>query len=122
MPPELPPLTEWETFYVIVGSSAAALTGLQFVVIALLAFGATLLGRIPNAALGGVLMFVALRIVRVNQIASICRQSLGEFFLIAVTAAAIIVLNLIADIMLLAVDPTLARRGRGMQRLLGRAS
>jgi len=35
MPPELPPLTEWETFYVIIGSSAAALTGLQFVVIAL---------------------------------------------------------------------------------------
>ena len=31
----LPPLHEWETFYVIVGSSAAALTGLQFVVIAL---------------------------------------------------------------------------------------
>jgi hypothetical protein len=35
MPPELPPLTEWESFYVIIGSSAAALTGLQFVVIAL---------------------------------------------------------------------------------------
>ena len=33
--PVLPPLSEWETFYVIVGSSAAALTGLQFVVIAL---------------------------------------------------------------------------------------
>jgi hypothetical protein len=31
----LPPLSEWETFYVIIGSSAAALTGLQFVVIAL---------------------------------------------------------------------------------------
>lgn len=30
-------LHEWETFYVIVGSSAAALTGLQFVVIALTA-------------------------------------------------------------------------------------
>ncbi len=30
-----PPLAEWETFYVIIGSSAAALTGLQFVVIAL---------------------------------------------------------------------------------------
>ena len=29
-------LHEWETFYVIVGSSAAALTGLQFVVIALI--------------------------------------------------------------------------------------
>jgi hypothetical protein len=31
------PLTEWESFYVIVGSSSAALTGLQFVVIALIA-------------------------------------------------------------------------------------
>jgi hypothetical protein len=31
----LPPLHEWETFYVIIGSSAAALTGLQFVVVAL---------------------------------------------------------------------------------------
>ena len=30
-------LTAWESFYVIVGSSAAALTGLQFVVIALVA-------------------------------------------------------------------------------------
>ena len=29
--------TEWESFYVIIGSSAAALTGLQFVVIALVA-------------------------------------------------------------------------------------
>jgi hypothetical protein len=34
-PPVLPPLAEWETFYVIVGSSAAALTGLMFVVITL---------------------------------------------------------------------------------------
>src|ERR1700688_3584536 len=70
----------------LAGLAAAA------IVIALLAFGAALLGRIPNAALGGVLIFVALRIVRVNQIVSIYRQSLGEFFLIAVTAAAIIVL------------------------------
>jgi hypothetical protein len=30
-------LTAWETFYVIIGSSGAALTGLQFVVIALVA-------------------------------------------------------------------------------------
>src|SRR5258708_21035042 len=30
-------LTEWESFYVIVGSSGAALTGLQFVVMALIA-------------------------------------------------------------------------------------
>src|SRR5262245_29425662 len=33
--PSLPPLSEWETFYVITGSAAAALTGLMFVVIAL---------------------------------------------------------------------------------------
>src|SRR5205807_9781131 len=31
------PLTAWESFYVIVGSAGAALTGLQFVVIALVA-------------------------------------------------------------------------------------
>jgi hypothetical protein len=31
------PLAAWESFYVIIGSSAAALTGLQFVVIALIA-------------------------------------------------------------------------------------
>ena len=31
----MPALHDWETFYMIVGSSAAALTGLQFVVIAL---------------------------------------------------------------------------------------
>ena len=30
------PFRDWETFYVIVGSSAAALTGLQFVVVALM--------------------------------------------------------------------------------------
>lgn len=33
----LSPLARWENFYVIVGSSAGALTGLQFVVIALIA-------------------------------------------------------------------------------------
>ena len=48
--------------------------------------------RIPNAALGGVLLFVALRIIRFRQIAAVARQSFGEFLLILVTAAAIIVL------------------------------
>jgi len=33
----MPSIKEWESFYVIVGSSAAALTGLQFVVMALVA-------------------------------------------------------------------------------------
>jgi hypothetical protein len=31
------PLAEWEGFYVIIGTSAAALTGLMFVVIAVVA-------------------------------------------------------------------------------------
>src|SRR5712671_7628528 len=62
------------------------------IVLALLAFGATLLRHVPNAALGGVLLFVALRIIRLKQIVAIYRQSLGEFFLIVATAASIIVL------------------------------
>ena len=62
------------------------------IVIALLAFGASLLSRIPNAALGGVLLFVAIRILRDGQIVAIYRQSFGEFLLILSTAAAIIVL------------------------------
>jgi len=37
----IPTLSHWESFYVIVGSSAAALTGLQFVVVTLIA-GSTL--------------------------------------------------------------------------------
>src|SRR3954470_2064482 len=62
------------------------------IILALLAFGATLLQHVPNAALGGVLLFVALRIIRVRQIVAIYRQSIGEFFLVVATAAAIIVL------------------------------
>jgi MFS superfamily sulfate permease-like transporter len=62
------------------------------IVLALLAFGATLLQHVPNAALGGVLLFVALRIIRVGQIVTIYRQAPGEFLLIVATAAAIIVL------------------------------
>jgi hypothetical protein len=34
-PTALSPFSAWESFYVIIGSSAAALTGLQFVVIVL---------------------------------------------------------------------------------------
>ena len=41
------PLAGWENFYVIVGSSAAALTGLQFVVITLI--GSELLARSTGA-------------------------------------------------------------------------
>jgi sulfate permease, SulP family len=62
------------------------------IVLALLAFGAALLKHVPEAALGGVLLFVALRIIRIGQIVKIYRASLGEFLLIMATAAAIVVL------------------------------
>jgi sulfate permease, SulP family len=72
-------------------SQIASLTAVA-IIIALLAFGTSLLHRIPNAALGGVLLFVALRIIRFRQIVAVGRQSVGEFLLILVTAAGIIVL------------------------------
>jgi len=62
------------------------------IVLALAAFGAALLRHVPHAALAGVLLFVALRIVRVRQIVAVYRQSFGEFLLIVATTAAIIVL------------------------------
>jgi sulfate permease, SulP family len=62
------------------------------IVLALLAFGAALLKHVPEAALAGVLLFVALRIIRFGQIVTIYRESMAEFLLIAATAAAIIVL------------------------------
>jgi SulP family sulfate permease len=74
------------------GRSQVAGLAAVAIVVGLLAFGASLLQQIPNAALGGVLLFVALRIVRVRQIVAIYRQSRDEFLLILATAAAIIVL------------------------------
>ena len=62
------------------------------IVLALLAFGTALLRHVPQAALAGVLLFVALRIIRVGQIVSVYRQSFGEFLLIMATAAGIIIL------------------------------
>src|SRR5438128_3144675 len=46
------PLARWESFYVIVGSSAAALTGLQFVVITLMSEGTRPTGPATIRAFG----------------------------------------------------------------------
>jgi sulfate permease, SulP family len=70
----------------VAGLVAAAIT------IALLAAGAALLRHVPQAALGGVLLFVAVRIFRTRQIISIWHQSPGEFVLIVATALTIVVL------------------------------
>ena len=70
----------------LAGVVSAAIT------VALLAVGAALLRHVPQAALGGVLLFVALRIFRTHEIIRVFRQSRGEFWLIVATALTIVVL------------------------------
>jgi len=60
--------------------------------LALSAFGAGLIAHIPQAALAGVLLFVAVSIVRAGTIRDVWRRSGAEFALIVATAAAILVL------------------------------
>ncbi|MBC9882092.1 SulP family inorganic anion transporter [Bradyrhizobium sp. INPA01-394B] len=74
------------------GQSQLAGLAAAVIVLLLLAFGTGLLRHVPDAALGGILLFVALRIIRVQQIVTIYRQSFSEFLLIVATAALIIVL------------------------------
>jgi MFS superfamily sulfate permease-like transporter len=61
-------------------------------VLALSAFGAGLLTHVPHAALAGVLLFVAQRIVRLSIFADVWRRSFAEFLLIVATTAAILFL------------------------------
>jgi sulfate permease, SulP family len=61
------------------------------IVLTLALFGAGLLAHIPIAALAGVLLYVAQRIVRFSTIAAIWRQSRAEFALLIVTMAAILI-------------------------------
>ncbi|WP_167316192.1 SulP family inorganic anion transporter [Mesorhizobium japonicum] len=62
------------------------------IVLALGAFGGALLANVPQAALAGVLMFVAQHILRWKVFAGVYRQAPVEFVLILVTTAAIVVL------------------------------
>lgn len=72
-------------------SQLAALLAAAIVAVLALA-GGGLLAHVPQAALAGVLLFVALRIVRVDVIASVTRQAPGEAILIGLTAVAVIAL------------------------------
>jgi MFS superfamily sulfate permease-like transporter len=74
------------------GRSQLAILVAAAIILVLLGFGGGLLRHVPQAALGGVLLFVAMRIIRVSQIVSIYRQSFAEFLLIVTTATAIIIL------------------------------
>jgi len=70
----------------VAGLAAAA------IVLALLLFGTGVLASIPQAALSGILLFVAARIVRVGQMIDVARDRPIEAVLILATAAALIVL------------------------------
>lgn len=85
-PPRTATLLETGARSQFAGLAAAGLIAL------LLGFGGALLRNVPNAALAGVLLFVALKLIRFSQIVTIFRQSFPEFLLIPTTAAAIIAL------------------------------
>jgi MFS superfamily sulfate permease-like transporter len=72
-------------------SQLAGLAGV-LIVGALLLFGGTMIGHVPVAALAGVLLFVALSLVRVSVFVTLWRQSTREFLLVIATAAAIVLL------------------------------
>jgi SulP family sulfate permease len=72
-------------------SQLAGLVAAGLMVI-LLRFGTAVLTRIPNAALAGILLFIAMRIVRLPKMIEIYRGSLGEFALLGATFLAIIIL------------------------------
>jgi MFS superfamily sulfate permease-like transporter len=74
------------------GTSQAAALAAAFVVGAVALVGGGLLAQVPQAALAGLLLFVALRTVKFGVIATVARQAPGEFGLIVVTAAAVILL------------------------------
>ena len=73
---------------------ASQLAGLICAALALgvLLFGGEALARVPHAALAGILLFVALRIVRVGAIVDVWRRSRPEFLLILATVVAMIAL------------------------------
>lgn len=62
------------------------------IVLVLGLFGAGLLKNVPQAALAGILLFVAMRILRWQTFAGTLRQAPTEFLLIVVTALAIVAL------------------------------
>lgn len=68
------------------------------IVLALALAGGSLLAKVPQAALAGVLLFVAQRIFRLGTIRAIARQATAEFGLIVLTALGIILLPIEAGV------------------------
>lgn len=82
-------------------SQAAGLFAVSVVILLVVFFG-FLLAYVPQAALAGVLLTVAIRIVRLNEMRDILRRSPGEFALVAAAAMLVIALP-IENGMLLAI-------------------
>ena len=62
------------------------------IILGLASFGTALLAHVPEAALGGMLLFVAQRIFRWQAFVDIYRRAPGEFALVIATMAAIVAL------------------------------
>ncbi len=85
-----PPLTE--TVSESGGRSKLAGLAAAALILALALYGTVLLAHIPQSALAGTLMFVAIKLVRLREIFSVLRRAFGEFLLIVSTFAAILLL------------------------------
>jgi SulP family sulfate permease len=72
-------------------SQAAGLLAIA-IILALASFGTGLLAHVPDAALAGMLLFVAQRIFRLQTFVDVYRRAPGEFALILATMTAIVVL------------------------------
>jgi SulP family sulfate permease len=72
-------------------SQAAGLFAIA-IILALASFGTPLLAHVPEAALAGMLLFVAQRIFRLQTFVEVYRRAPGEFVLIVATMTAIVVL------------------------------
>jgi len=78
------------------GRSQVASLIASLVIVALLAFGSGAVGRVPHAALAGVLVYAATHVFRVAEMRRVLGRARVEFALLVVTTAAIVALP-IAD-------------------------
>ena len=72
-------------------SKFAGLAAVAFI-LGIAGYGTALLAHVPMAALAGILLFVAMRIVSAGEIITICRRAFGEFLLIVATVTVILFL------------------------------
>ena len=80
------------------GQSQAGPLTAAGIVLVLALFGGNLLAKVPEAALAGVLLFVAQRIFRLGTMVTVAREAPAEFALIACTAGAIVALPIQAGV------------------------